>query len=68
MKLKRARKIIESKQIIYPEIEKDIERKIKVLLKRADKKKNAKSAIKYRNKAFEWEAILKANFWNVRNV
>ena len=67
MKLKRARKIIESKQIIYPKHEKEIERKIRILKKHADKKNNP-DAQKCRNKAFEWEAILKANFWNTRKV
>jgi hypothetical protein len=63
MKLKRARAIVESdNQIIYAKHEKDIERKIKALRKRAGEKKNVESANKFREKANEYETLLRANF------
>jgi len=66
MKLKIAREIVEKKLIIYPENVEEIERKIKVLRKQADKKRNPETANRFRDKAAEFEAILKANFWNCR--
>lgn len=67
MKLSVARKLVKNKEIIYPEHDKVIERKIKILNKRADRVKNPETAKNFRNKALEWEALQKANFWNMRN-
>jgi hypothetical protein len=66
MKLSVAREIVKNKEIIYPEHDKVIERKIKILNKRADKVKNPETAKNFRDKALEWEALRKANFWNMR--
>jgi len=66
MDLNTARELVQSKQIIYAQHEKEIERKIKILRKRADKHKDAETADRFRNKALEWETLLRANFWNMR--
>lgn len=69
MKLKRARAIIESdNKIIYAEHEKVIGRKIKVLRKRADAKKNIESANKFREKAIEYETLLRANYYKRKEM
>jgi hypothetical protein len=69
MKLKRAREIVKSdNQIIYAKHEKDLERKIKVLRKRADEKKNIESANKFREKADEYETVLRANFYKRKEL
>ena len=66
MKLKRAREIVEKKLIIYSKNVEEIERKIKILRKQADKK-NPETANRFRDKATKFEAILKENFWNCKN-
>jgi len=67
MKIKKIRKIVESKsKLIYPKNIGEIERKVKILNRRAVAKKDPKKANKIRNKAEEWEALLRANFWKVR--
>jgi ribonucleotide reductase alpha subunit len=53
MDLNTARELVQSKQIIYAKHEKEIERKIRILNKRADKHKDTKQADKFRNKALE---------------
>lgn len=67
MKLSVAREIVRNKEIIYPKHDKVIERKIRILQKRADKVKNPETAKNFRDKALEWEALQKANFWNMRD-
>jgi hypothetical protein len=67
MKLKKARAIVTNNQIIYPKNMTEIERKVKILNKRAVAHKDSKKANKLRNKAEEWEVLLRLNFWNVRN-
>lgn len=66
MKLSVVRELVKNKEIIYPEHDNVIERKIKILNKRADKVKNPETAKNFRDKALEWEALRKANFWNMR--
>ena len=67
MKLKNIRKIVMSEsQVIYPKNIGEIERKVRILNRRAVAMKNPKKANKLRNKAEEWEALLRADFWKVR--
>jgi len=67
MKLKNIRKIVMSEsQVIYPKNVGEIERKVRILNRRAVAMKNPKKANKLRNKAEEWEALLRADFWKVR--
>ena len=67
MKLKRVRELVKEDRIIYPEKVTMIERKVRILNKRAVAKKNPEIANKLRNKAEEWEVLLRLNFWNLRN-
>ena len=66
MKLSVARELVKNKEIIYPQHDKVIKRKIKILNKRADRIKNPETAKNFRDKALEWEALRKANLWNMR--
>jgi len=67
MKLKNIRKIVMSEsQVIYPKNIGEIERKVRILNRHAVAMKNPKKANKLRNKAEEWEALLRADFWKVR--
>ncbi len=69
MKLKKAREIVYSEsQIIYAEHEKDIERKIKALRKRAGRKKSKETANNFREKATEWKTLLRANFFKRKEM
>jgi len=66
VKLKKIRELVK-RDIIYADKVKIIERKVKILNKRAVAKKDAKVANKIRDKAEEWEVLLRLNFWNIRN-
>jgi len=68
MKIKKIRKVVLSEsKLIYAKNVGEIERKVKILNRRAVAKRDPKKANKLRNKAEEWEALLRADFWKVRN-
>ena len=66
MKLKRIRKIVLNYGILYPEKIAEIERKIKILNKRADVHKDAGKANKLVDKAEEWKTLWRLDYYNQR--